>query len=130
MVKNIELFSDAKASKALAPTMRQDNLKRAKAKYEENHEDLEAVLAYADALFNNHQFVETEAILEEARSIQETPDILFNLAFVYSINGKHDQAKELYHRVVELAGDTPLGKSAEYELWKMGESIHPKWLRK
>ena len=45
LVKNIELFSDAKASKALAPTMRQDNLKRAKAKYEENHEDLEAVLA-------------------------------------------------------------------------------------
>ncbi|OGK09416.1 MAG: hypothetical protein A2Y63_06535 [Candidatus Riflebacteria bacterium RBG_13_59_9] len=130
MVNNVELFSDAKASKALAPRTREELLKRAKVNYEEQPGDLKAVIAYADALFNSHLFEETEKILQEACTIQEDPDILYNLAFVSWINGKEDSAKEFYRKVVKESRGTPLAKSAEYELWKMGEHIKAKWLEK
>ncbi len=130
MVNNVELFSDAKASTVLAPRTRQELLRRAKAKYDENHEDFDAVVAYADALFNSHKFVEAEAILKEACALRETPDLIFNRAFVTCINGKEEEAKELYRKVIELSQDTALAKSAEYELWKMGEKIEARWLKK
>ena len=130
MVNNVELFSDAKASTVLAPRTREELLRRAKAKYDENHDDFIAVAGYADALFNSHQFAEAEKVLTEACALQETPDLLFNLAFVTCVNGKEEEAKELYRQVISLSRGTPLSKSAEYELWKMGEKIEARWLRK
>jgi tetratricopeptide (TPR) repeat protein len=130
LVNNVELFSDAKASKALAPRAREDNLKKSKAKSDENPASVEAIAAYAEALFNNHQFAESEELLESASKIAETPDILYNLAFVCSVNSKEARAKELYRRVISLAPATSLAKSAEYELWKMGEIVDAKWLKK
>ena len=130
MVNNVELFSDAKASKALAPRAREDSMKRAKTNYDENPTSLDAISLYADVLFNNHQFEETEKLLEQACSLGDNLDIIYNLAFVCCINGKEDKAKELYRRVISLAPGTALAKSAEYELWKMGEKVEAKWLRR
>ncbi|MCD6283103.1 hypothetical protein J7J84_05810 [bacterium] len=130
MVNNVELFSDAKASTVLAPRTRGELLRRAKAKYDENHDDFEAIVNYADALFNSHRFEEAEKILAEACALKETPDLLFNLGFVTCINGKEEEAKKLYRRVIDLSSGTHLAKSAEYELWKMGEKIEARWLKK
>ena len=130
MVNNVELFSDAKASKALAPRAREDNLKKAKARYDENPASIDAIAAYAEALFNNHEFEESEKLLEQACSLGESLDIIYNLAFVCCVNGKEDKAKDLYRRVIILAPNTALAKSAEYELWKMGEKVEARWLRR
>jgi tetratricopeptide (TPR) repeat protein len=130
LVNNVELFSDAKASKALAPRAREDSLKKAKAGYDENPTSLDAISIYADALFNNHKFEETEKLLEQACSLGDNLDIIYNLAFVCSVNGKEDRAKDLYRKVIALAPGTALAKSAEYELWKMGEKVEAKWLRR
>ena len=130
MVNNVELFSDAKASTVLAPRTREELLRRAKAKYDENHEDFGAIVAYADALFNSHQFADAEKVLTDACTLKETPDLLFNLAFVTCVNGKEEEAKELYRQVVVLSKGTPISKSAEYELWKMGEKIEARWLKR
>jgi tetratricopeptide (TPR) repeat protein len=130
LVDNVELFSDAKASTVLAPRTRQELLRRAKAKYDDNQDDFDAVVAYADALFNSHKFVDAESILKEACALKETPDLLFNLAFVTCINGKEEEAKDLYRQVITLSEDSALAKSAEYELWKMGEKITARWLKK
>jgi hypothetical protein len=130
LVNNVELFSDAKASTVLAPRTRQELLRRAKAKYDENHDDFDAIIEYADALFNSHQFADAEKVLIEACTLKETPDLLFNLAFVTCINGKEEETKELYRQVIVLSKGTPLSKSAEYELWKMGEKIEASWLKK
>lgn len=130
MVNNVELFSDAKASTVLAPRTRGELLRRAKAKYDENHDDFNAVAAYADALFNSHQFVDAEKTLIKACTLRETPDLLFNLAFVTCVNGKEEEAKDLYRQVIVLSKETHLAKSAEYELWKMGEKIEARWLKR
>jgi len=130
LVNNVELFSDAKASTVLAPRTREELLRRAKAKYDENHGDFSAIVAYADALFNSHQFADAEEVLTEACTLKETPDLLFNLAFVTCVNGKEEEAKELYRQVVVLSKGTPISKSAEYELWKMGEKIEARWLKR
>ena len=131
MVNNIELFSDAKASAAMSPRAREDRLKRAKERYDSDTGSLEAMLAYADALFDNHRFAEVEDVLRLANTADDdNTDVAYNLAFVYALNGKQEKAKELYRRVVELCPNTSLAKSAEYELWKMGEHIEARWLRK
>lgn len=130
MVNNIELFSDAKASKALAPRSREESIKKAKAAYEENSDSIEALTAYAEALFNSHQFEETEKLLVRACELCESPDITYNLAFVYAVLGKEDKAKDAYRKVITMSAGTALAKSAEYELWKMGEQVDAKWLKK
>jgi Flp pilus assembly protein TadD len=131
LVNNVELFSDAKASTAMSPRAREDRLKRAKERYDAETSSLEAMIAYADALFDNHRFAEAEDVLRMATTADDSnTDILYNLAFVYALNGKEDKARESYRRVVVLKPDTALAKSAEYELWKMGEQIDARWLRK
>lgn len=130
MVNNVELFSDAKASKALAPRSREEGIKKAKAAYEENPDSIELIIAYAEALFNGHQFEESEKLLVRACELCESADITYNLAFVYAVLGREDKAKEIYHKVIVMAPGTSLAKSAEYELWKMGEQVNAKWLKK
>ncbi len=131
MVNNVELFSDAKASMALSPRAREERLKRAKEKYDADTSSLEAMLAYAEALFDNHRFAEAEDMLRMAvETDPSNADVLYNLAFVFALNGKEEKAKEAYHQVIQLSPGTSLAKSAEYELWKMGEHIEARWLRK
>ena len=130
MVNNVELFSDAKASKALAPRSREEGMKKAKAAYEANPDSIEVIVAYAEALFNGHQFEESEKLLERACELCESADITYNLAFVSAVLGKEEKARESYHRVITMAPGTSLAKSAEYELWKMGEQVNAKWLRR
>ncbi len=130
MVNNVELFSDAKASKALAPRSREEGMKRAKAAYEANPDSIEAITAYAEALFNSHQFEESEKLLSRACELSPSPDITYNLAFVYAVLGKEDKAKEIYRKVISMVPGTSLSKSAEYELWKMGEQVDAKWLKR
>lgn len=130
MVNNFELFSDAKATARLGDRNKEERLKAAAEAYQSEPDSVESALSYADALFDAHRLDEAMEVLVHAEKLTaDSPDVLYNLAFLFNLQGEDEKARECFRRVVQLADSRPLAKSAEYELWRMGEEMDAKWMK-
>ena len=131
MIKNFELFSDAKATARSGGRNKEERLKAAAAAYESQPDSVECALGYADALFDADRLDETMEVLMQAEKLAaDDPDVLYNLAFLFNVQGEREKACDYFRRVIKLSDGHSLAKSAEYELWSMGEETDAKWLKR
>lgn len=131
MVNNFELFSDAKATAKLSGRNKEERLKATKDAFEAQPESVECVMSYADALFDSHHLEEALEMLHHAEKLaKDSPEVLYNLAFLLNLQGETEKACKYFRRVIKLSDGKSLAKSAEYELWRMGEKMDAKWMKR
>ncbi|GEM_PF-1243813 len=126
--ERIKLYGDAKATlNPLDRARKRKRLKQAEAAYQENPEDPQRIIEYADALFDMGELEKSLELLEGlGEQTSNDPELLYNLGFIYLKLGKVDEAVGYFKQVIEKAPDHPLARSAGYELWTIDpESYSP-----
>ncbi|MCD6118713.1 hypothetical protein J7K50_02630 [bacterium] len=132
MSENSYLFGDAKAT--LKATKKADGasaLSVARVAYLEAHDDPASMESYAEAL-NNANLLE-EAFKVYSEYIEIVPadqEVLFEMALILRTLKKNDDALELFTKVVEMAPNSSLARSAEYEMWAINGTGGTGWSKK
>jgi len=131
LVNNFELFSDAKATARLSKRNKEERLKTTREAFEAQPDSLDCAISYADALFDSHHLDEALEVLMHAEKLaKDSPEVLYNLAFLLNLQGETEKAGKYFRRVIKLSKGQSLAKSAEYELWRMGEKMEAKWMKR
>ncbi|MEP0813157.1 MAG: hypothetical protein HRF49_00635 [bacterium] len=129
---NSHLFGDAKATaRSVARAGAGDSLEDYRRAYEESKTDPDKVKAYAEALNRLNRTEEAEAVYSEYVSlVPADQDAFYELALLNKMLGKNERAIELFVKVVEMAPESPLAKSAEYEMWSLDGKVRPAWVKR
>lgn len=121
------LFGDAKATAKLV-RKKAGGLGEARAAYENNKSNPEALKRYADELNNANMLEEAFEVYNEYVNLSPADqDAYYELALLGKALGDTEQAIEFFKQVVEMAPESPLARSAEYELW--GLDGKTKWAK-
>ena len=125
------LFGDAKA------TAREGDSRRKQKAFDEAQANFNAEqnaktqAALATALFDLGRFQEAERLLRDVINMYgENLQVLCDLAFVCKNLNKLDEARRIFHRMVEIDPKHSLARCAENELWSMDPTYRPSWMRK
>ena len=125
------MYGDAKATaKAVDAGRKQRQLTEAQSAFD-TEPGIDTGLALAKAMFEAGHFNDAEKVLDMLNSgYRDNIDVLWNLGFVYKNQDRHDEAIQMFQRVVAIDAKHQLARSAELMIWEMDPSIKPSWMRK